>query len=158
MSSLLDMALRFAAHDFPVGPLCRPTPTGCSYSTHAKKAPCKYPGKAPIPYAGVRGFTTDPAKIRQFFTWYPDANLGVAMGGTYFVIEADGPEGAAWVQRFHLPPTPTVLSRRGFHAYLRDPTWGVENDSCKIPDGSLNALTNIGLSSAPCVGYSGSNF
>jgi hypothetical protein len=121
MSSRLEMALKFADHDFPVGPLCRPTADGCSYRTHAKQAPCKYPGKAPIPYAGVHGFTTDPTKIQQFFTWYPDANLGVAMGGDYFVIEADGPEGLAWVQGFHLEPTVTVISRRGPHAYLRNP-------------------------------------
>jgi hypothetical protein len=35
---------------------------------------------------------------------------------------------------------------------------GVENDSCKIPDGSLNTLANIGLSSGQYVGYSVSNF
>ncbi len=35
---------------------------------------------------------------------------------------------------------------------------GVENDSCKIPDGSLNALTNKGLSSVQYVGFSVPNF
>ena len=37
------------------------------------------------------------------------------------------------------------------------PYRGVENDSCKIPDGTLNALTNIGLSNVPYVGFSVSN-
>jgi hypothetical protein len=98
VSSLLDVALLFAEHNFPVGPLCRPTISGCSYAKHAKKAPCKSPGKAPIPYAGVRGFTTELQKIQRFWQWYPDSNLGVGMGDRHFVIESDGPKGEAWVQ------------------------------------------------------------
>jgi hypothetical protein len=35
---------------------------------------------------------------------------------------------------------------------------GVENDSCIIPDGSLNALATIGLYSGQYVGYSVPNF
>ena len=136
--TLLPTALMFADHGFPVGPLCRPTPTGCSYTTHAKKGTCKYPGKAPIPYAGVRGFTTDPHKITQFFTWYPDANLGVAMGGAHFVMESDGPEGDTFMRRFHLPPTPTVISRRGVHAYLRIPP------GYRVKTKHLNQLDIIG--------------
>jgi hypothetical protein len=80
-------------------------------------------------YRGVPGYTTDPAKISQFFTWYPTANFGVAMGRTsgHFVIESDGPQGEAFVQSLHLPPTPTVISRRGFHRYLKiPPGYGVK--------------------------------
>lgn len=120
----LSAALMFAEYGFPVGPCCRPTPTGCSYSRHAKDTPCKYPGKSPIPYRGVQGYTTDPDKIEQFFQWYPSANVGVAMGRVsgHFVIESDGPQGEAFLQSFHLPPTPTVVSARGPHRYLKIPT------------------------------------
>lgn len=123
MHSLLETARLLAEHDFPVGPCCRPTPTGCSYSKHAKKAPCKFPGKSPIPYRGVSGYTTDPANIEQLFRWYRAANLGVAMGRVsgHFVIECDGPQGEAFLQSFRLPPTPTVVSARGVHRYLKIP-------------------------------------
>jgi Bifunctional DNA primase/polymerase, N-terminal len=120
----LSTALMFAEYGFPAGPCCRPTPTGCSYSKHAKDTPCKYPGKSPIPYRGVQGYTTDPVKIAQFFRWYPSANVGVAMGRVsgHFVIESDGPQGEAFLHSFHLPPTPTVVSARGLHHYLKIPT------------------------------------
>jgi hypothetical protein len=121
--TLLPAALIFAERGFPVGPCCRPTATGCSYPKHTNVTLCKFPGKAPIPYRGVRGYTTDPVKIQQFFAWYPTANYGVAMGrlSAHFVIESDGPQGEAFLQSFHLPPTPTVVSARGFHRYLRIP-------------------------------------
>jgi hypothetical protein len=123
MSDHRPTALMFAEHGFPVGPCCRPTATGCSYPKHAKDTPCKFPGKTPIPYRGVRGYTMDPAKIQQFFTWYATANYGVAMGriSGHFVIESDGPQGEAFLQSFHLPPTPTVVSARGLHRYLLIP-------------------------------------
>jgi Bifunctional DNA primase/polymerase, N-terminal len=115
--------LLFADRGFPVLPLCRPTPQGCSYPRRTHAPICPDPGKKPIPYAGVRGARRDPDKIRQFWQWFPDANLGVAMGAVsgHFVMEADGPKGAALLRRFRLPPTPTVLSRRGHHVYLRIP-------------------------------------
>ena len=123
MGSLLEMALLFADHGFPVGPCCRPTPTSCSYSKHARTTPCKFPGKSPILYRGVKGYTTDPTKIQQWFRWYPTANYGVAMGRVsgHMVIESDGPQGEAFLQSFRLPPTPTVVSARGLHRYLRIP-------------------------------------
>jgi hypothetical protein len=121
--SLMATVLIFAERGLPVGPCCRPTPTGCSYPKHTKLSCCKFPGKAPILYRGVRGYTTDPAKIRQFFAWYPTANYGIAMGrvNDHFVIESDGPQGEAFLQSFHLPPLPTVVSARGLHRYLRIP-------------------------------------
>ena len=86
--TLVSTALMVAAQGFPVGPCCRPTPTGCSYSKHAKDAPCKFPGKSPIPYRGVRGYTTDPATIQQLYRWYPTANLGVAMGSVSYCVSS----------------------------------------------------------------------
>jgi hypothetical protein len=129
-----ETALMIAARGFPVGPCCRPTPAGCSYPKHAKDTPCKYPGKSPITHTGVKGYTTDPAKIEQFFQWYPTANVGIAMGRVsgHFVIESDGPQGEAFVRTFHIPPTPTVVSARGPHRWL------------KIPRGYLVKTTHIG--------------
>jgi hypothetical protein len=77
----------------------------------------------PIPYAGVKGATCDLEKLRQFRTWYPHANFGVVMGtiSGHFVIETDGPKGRSFLQRYVLSPTPTVISRRGDHKYLKIP-------------------------------------
>jgi Bifunctional DNA primase/polymerase, N-terminal len=121
--TLADAALLCATRGFPVGPCCRPTATGCSYAKHAKETPCKFPGKAPILYRGVQGYTTDPEKIAQLFRWYPTANYGVAMGRVsgHFTIESDGPQGEAFLRTFHIPPTPTVVSARGPHRWLKIP-------------------------------------
>jgi hypothetical protein len=155
--TLAETALLYAVHGFPVGPCCRPTARGCSYAKHAQDTPCKYPGKSPIPYTGVKGYTTDPAKIQQFWQWYPTANLGVAMGAVsgHFVIESDGPQGEAFMRAFHLPPTPTVVSARGLHRYLKIPSGyavktahigelDIIGDSDQvIGDGSLHASGHV---------------
>jgi hypothetical protein len=115
----------FAEHGFPVGPLCRPSPhtRRCSYPGKSHRPCCPDPGKKPIPYAGVKGFTTDAETIRQYWRWYPTANLGVAMGSRsgHFIIEVDGPNGQSLLRQFTMPPTPTVWSRRGPHLYLKIP-------------------------------------
>ena len=113
----------FAERGFAVGLLCRPTPPSCSYPGKSHRPSCPDPGKKPIPYAGVRGFTTDVDTIEQYFRWYPTANLGVAMGSRsgHFVIEVDGPRGQSILRPFALPPTPTVLSHRGPHHYFKIP-------------------------------------
>jgi hypothetical protein len=123
--TLLPTALLLAERGFSVGPVCRPTThtSGCSYPGRSHRPHCPDPGKKPIPYAGVKGFTTDAEKLAQWWRWYPSANLGVAMGRAsgHFVIESDGPNGLSFLQQWHLPPTPTVISRRGLHKYLKIP-------------------------------------
>ena len=72
---LLPSALWYAQHGWPVFQL--------------------QPGMK-TPYSGSRGFkdaTTDPATITHWWTRNPNANIGIATGHGFDVIDVDGPLG-----------------------------------------------------------------
>lgn len=51
-------------------------------------------GKVPLP--GSRGFldaTTDPTQVAAWWSWRPDANIGLPTGHQFDVIDIDGPAG-----------------------------------------------------------------
>lgn len=66
---MLDYALRYAAAGFKVIPL-RPR------------------GKLPLTQHGAHDGTTDEAQIRAWFTQWPDANIGLTLGG-FVVVDID---------------------------------------------------------------------
>ena len=53
---------------------------------------CSSPGKHPLICNGVRGATKDPRVIKQWFTRWPFANIGIATGedSGFFVLDIDG--------------------------------------------------------------------
>ncbi len=76
--------------------------------------------------AGGRGFhdaTTDPERIRYWWTRWPDANIGGRIPSDMVVIELDGPAGLEWLRArgYSLAPTTTSASGRegGFHYWVR---------------------------------------
>src|SRR6266540_4823480 len=82
----------YAALGFPVVPLHTPRPDGCS--CRAGRA-CPDPGKHPR-LAGWRGLATvDPAAVRGWWRRWPAANVGLATGGRFDVLDVDGPGGEA---------------------------------------------------------------
>jgi hypothetical protein len=56
---------------------------------------CKSPGKHPLISNGVRGATKDLATIKQWWSKWPWANIGIATGKVsgFFVVDIDGEEG-----------------------------------------------------------------
>ncbi|MBI3242335.1 MAG: bifunctional DNA primase/polymerase [Chloroflexi bacterium] len=79
--SFLAWALRYAAMGWHVFPLRPKT-------------------KDPITTHGFKDATTDPAKIRQWWTHWPTANIGLACGlSGLAVIDPDGDEGRATWER-----------------------------------------------------------
>lgn len=82
MTDLLDAALAYAARGWPVFP-CTP----------GAKAPAGH-----LAPHGVLDATTDPARIRQWWTVQPDANVGIATGAPGpDVIDVDvKPEGSGY--------------------------------------------------------------
>lgn len=83
--------------------------------------PCRIGEKAPATKNGVLDATTDPAKINAWWTRTPDANIGLATGAVFDVLDIDD-----WThvnadvesvidEGFGFAATP----RGGTHVYLR---------------------------------------
>ena len=102
---LPDSALELAKFGFPVFPL----------------VPRR---KQPLTTHGVNDATIDPNQVRGWWTDRPDANIGVAMGDGYVVIDVDGPAGEASlaeIEKEHgaLPSTAVARTGRGRHLYFK---------------------------------------
>jgi hypothetical protein len=83
----------YAALGFPVVPLHTPRPgSGCSCRAgHA----CPNPGKHPRLASWRELASTDPAEARGWWRRWPAANLGLATGARFDVLDVDGPSGEA---------------------------------------------------------------
>jgi Bifunctional DNA primase/polymerase, N-terminal len=144
--ALRDAALGYASRGIPVLPLHYPvahlhsprgvpdgrvmTPdvwTGCSCGDRACGQIGKHPLGVLIPH-GLKEATTNRARVLAWWTRQPLANIGLATGYLFDVLDLDGPEGVAALRAFarqhhlELPADgPVVRSGRaeaGWHYYL----------------------------------------
>ncbi len=90
--------------------------------------PLKPQGKVPLTPHGVKDATTDPQTIRDWWSRWPNANIGIACGPSrLLVVDLDGPEAAdAWAdlaQRYNIPyHTLTAhTGGGGIHLFYRVP-------------------------------------
>jgi hypothetical protein len=137
-TELRDAALAYAARGIPVLPLHHPVirasamrpvpadqpptagwPLGCSCGDRACGQVGKHPLGALVPH-GLTEATTNRARIQAWWTRQPQANVGLACGHRFDVLDLDGPQGVAALQAFaeqhgiRLPSTgPVVRSGRG---------------------------------------------
>jgi hypothetical protein len=139
---LRDAALAYASRGIPVLPLhhpvtrpsaARPAPAdqpgwarGCSCGDRACGQAGKHPLGALVPH-GLREATTNRARLLAWWTQHPQANIGLACGHRFDVLDLDGPAGVAALRAFatkhgvRLPARgPVVRSGRadGWHYYL----------------------------------------
>ena len=140
---LRDAALGYASRGIPVLPLHYPLPhhrdlqpvtddgqlvhpavgIGCS----CRDPDCGQPGKHPlgvlVPH-GLKEATTNRARVLAWWTQQPQANIGLACGHRFDVLDVDGPTGAQAIRAFagqqHLKSSgPLVLTGGGgWHYYL----------------------------------------
>lgn len=83
---LLKEALGYAARDWPVLPLHSVDKTGaCSCS----KPDCSSPGKHPHTPHGIKDATTEVKAIQEWWTNWPDANIGIAAGKASRLVVLD---------------------------------------------------------------------
>lgn len=116
MTLLLDAALAYAARGWAVHPL-------------------KPKAKTPITKNGCKDATTDPDQIRRWWKTYPSANIGLATGRDFFVIDID-PEGMAWAEANELPQThEAITGRRGKHLFYRMPDQQIGNSTSRLSHG-----------------------
>jgi hypothetical protein len=107
---LRDAAVAYAARGIPVLPLHYPLPHRTSLQPVGGNQPptpgadcscldpgCGQVGKHPlgslVPH-GVKDATTNRARILAWWTHHPQANIGLATGHRFDVLDIDGPEGA----------------------------------------------------------------
>jgi hypothetical protein len=144
---LRDAALAYAARGIPVLPLHHPVTRGsavrlvpagqpppgpgwalgCSCGDRACSQVGKHPLGALIPH-GLREATTNRARVLAWWAQHLQANVGLATGHLFDVLDLDGPTGVAALRAFAaehgitLPTSgPVVRSGRaegGWHYYL----------------------------------------
>ena len=127
--SMAEVALAYARAGFHVIVLHSISSGSCSCG----KANCKSPGKHPRSRHGLKDATTDPAIIRQGWSRWPDANIGLVTGqkSGLYVLDIDGADGRASLTALveahgQLPATPWVRTGRGAHMYYAAPASGAK--------------------------------
>lgn len=83
----LEYALKYAANGWHIIP-CYTIKNGACACGESK---CNSPGKHPMNNHGVKNATTDATIITEWFTQWPDANIGVATGrhSGFFAVDVD---------------------------------------------------------------------
>jgi hypothetical protein len=134
---LRDAALGYASRGIPVLPLHYPLPhrsdlqpvtddrqlpspavgTRCSCRDPGCSQVGKHPLGSLVPH-GVNDATTNRARIAAWWTQHPHANIGLATGHAFDVLDIDGPTGAKTIRAFagdhHLKSSgPLVRTGRG---------------------------------------------
>jgi Bifunctional DNA primase/polymerase, N-terminal len=96
MSPLLEAALGYAARGIPVYPVHWPRRilgrAGLACSCRRGPA-CDRPAKHPLLRHGANDATTDPAQLERWWRRWPQANVGLATGIVFDVLDIDGPAG-----------------------------------------------------------------
>lgn len=125
-------ALRYAADGFAVFPVYEPNilVRGIVTVCACTKQDCR--GKHPRTVNGVKDATTDINQIKEWWTKWPNASIGVATGNGLGVVDADGPEGLASLQSLGLSSTITSLTGNGRQLFYADPSGFLKNSVKKI--------------------------
>lgn len=113
-NDILEAALSYARKGWPVFPAWWPADDsgGCACGNTS----CSSPGKHPITQHGVKDATTNEFQIRSWWEEYPSANVAVATGCRFFVVDEDAYHGGSISREEHLsdlPPTATVSTGSG---------------------------------------------
>ncbi|MGQ9825486.1 MAG: bifunctional DNA primase/polymerase, partial [Desulfotomaculales bacterium] len=109
---MLDAAIFYLAHGFSIIPL-RPR----------DKRPA-------LPsWADYQSRRATEEEIREWWSRWPDANLGIVTGTVsgLVVLDLDGPDAVDFVKRHGVSATPTVSTGKGWHVYFQHPGQPVQN-------------------------------
>jgi hypothetical protein len=141
---LRDAAVAYASRGIPVLPLHYPLPhpsglqpvpgdshpavakVGCSCRDPDCGQPAKHPLGSLVPH-GVKDATCNRARILAWWTRHPQANIGLATGHRFDVLDIDGPEGEAAIRALAAAhglqsSGPLVKTGGGGWHYYLDPT------------------------------------
>ena len=110
---MMDHALAYARQGLPVFPIWTVLPTASGYICACGKAGCENKGKHPlgsIVKNGLSDASTDPEKVKHWWTLKPDANIGLVTG-TVVVLDVRI-RVTAGISRLSDSKPSTVLCRR----------------------------------------------
>ena len=156
---LRDAAVGYASRGIPVLPLhypfthhggLQPVPgdqqpvvrTGCSCRDPNCGQPAKHPLGSLVPH-GVKDATTNRARILAWWTRHPQANIGLATGHRFDVLDVDGPKGAHAIQELAPPTACTAPGRWSAPAGVAGTTARVSKEDA--PGGALGLVLPLAL-------------
>jgi hypothetical protein len=148
-ASLLDSALAYAEHAIPVVPLHHPvvsgsrlrrrwSTTGCSCGQPG----CGQPSEHPLTAGGLADATTDRAQIRAWWQRHPEANIGLATGVVFDVLDLDAATGRKAFRQLEaltIPTGPVARTGRGRWHFYTDAT-GLTNSVIPRGVGTANPV------------------
>jgi hypothetical protein len=96
--------------------------SGCSCRDPDCGQPAKHPLGSLVPH-GVKDATTNRARVLAWWTRHPQANIGLATGHRFDVLDVDGPAGAHAIRQLAAAhglqsSGPLVRTGGGWHYYL----------------------------------------
>jgi hypothetical protein len=127
MSALLEAALGYATRGIPVYPVHWPRaiPGRISLACSCPRGPgCDRPAKHPLLRHGVKEATTDADRIGRWWQRWPQANIGLATGVCFDVLDVDGPAGLVALGELQeaaglrLPGPLVATGGGGWHAWF----------------------------------------
>jgi hypothetical protein len=122
---LLHAALDYSARGVPVLPVHTPTiRPGRELACSCGDPDCGSIGKHPITSHGLNDASTNREQVEWWWRRFPQANIGLATGHLFDVLDVDGHAGERSMARLSAqhpfgPPGPLVRTGRGgWHVYL----------------------------------------
>ena len=103
--------------------------------------PCWPNEKRPMTLHGFKDATCDEKQIGKWWKQWPDANIGLALNGKFFVLDVDYPDGerslaSLEAQHEQLPLTTAVRTgHNGRHIYFQSPSFTVKTTAGKLGPG-----------------------
>jgi hypothetical protein len=160
---MLDAALRYASHGLPVFPLWPALPFSHGFTCGCGKGTrCESPGKHPLSALvanGLKSATTEATTVKDWWTNWPAANIGIATGKVV-VVDVDprhgGDASLAQLEQKHgkLPASWRVKTGGGgVHIYLDAPSSIVIKNSAGLLGPGLDVRGDGGYVVAPPSGH-----
>lgn len=120
---MLHHALEFAARGWPVFPLTRCDKTPAIPTAHGKDDPLRgvCHGECGRDGHGLYDATTDPDRVKAWWSRWPNANIGGRTGVAFDVLDidhADLKEGTADWPAVQMPGGPIATTGNGWHFYV----------------------------------------
>jgi len=157
---LLDAALKYALRGFRVLPLNGIRAGGCTCGD----SDCRSPGKHPLTAHGATEASADEMTIRGWWSKWPTANIGLAMGDAGCValdVDTRNLGHLSWDALIHangaLPETPTQRSGNGWHYLVRIDAEAVKRCRGKLAPG-IDVKANGYIVAEPSIHHSGRRY
>ena len=133
-NELIKKALWYCSRGWPIIPLHSVNNGVCSCGNQH----CPHPGKHPKIKDWVNAATTNEEQIRSWWKKWSDANIGLLTGerSKVVVLDVDGPQGQAAIDKLNLPETVKVKSGKvdGRHYYFKAPDIPMKTRNRALPE------------------------